>query len=152
MFYHLQQLSCSTKPSISEVRNTLNKGSMSRLPAIGRGSKGRAAELGSSSQTPWRASVPLASQCKFLFMYSQQHPPTCMMCLFTHNAVLTLAMMKENSLSSPHLQRQRTIVPMAEAKICGFEKQHIHPRETKHSEANAKSRYPEGKEQNKGPV
>ncbi|XP_062331548.1 E3 ubiquitin-protein ligase MARCHF7-like isoform X3 [Osmerus eperlanus] len=59
-----RKLSCSTKPSISEVRNTLNKGSMSRLPAIGRGSKGRAAELASSSKTPWRASVPLASQCK----------------------------------------------------------------------------------------
>lgn len=57
-----KQLSYTVKPSTARL--SLNKGSVSRLPAICRGTQGRATELANSSKTPWRANVPLASQCK----------------------------------------------------------------------------------------
>uniref|UniRef100_A0A4W5KPV2 RING-type E3 ubiquitin transferase n=1 Tax=Hucho hucho TaxID=62062 RepID=A0A4W5KPV2_9TELE len=66
--------SSSVKSTRSEMRNSQNKGSVSRLPAISSGTQSsvtqsRTAELATTSKTWRRATAPLASYCK------EQSPP-----------------------------------------------------------------------------
>ncbi|KAL0983794.1 hypothetical protein UPYG_G00132890 [Umbra pygmaea] len=68
------KFSSSVNSTRSKMRNSLNKGSVSRLPAISTGTQRsgiqrRAEELASTSKTPRRAIAPLASDC------NEQLPP-----------------------------------------------------------------------------